>query len=687
MIKLLFGFVILISMVVGLVGYQYDRSTLTIPNLEIATNTERGRWIDLSAFLPSDLPFEVIVSDLPEKGILSTYGTGLWYQPEDGFTGSDGFDYRVRLGNRMSTPAHVSIEVKAIDEPPIGSPQVLSLKENGQIEVLLSAKTPARGNDRLRFTVIAGPEHGRLQGHDRLTYVPKRDFFGEDRFWYVVSDDITTGPPVLVQVIVHPNRQLTASNVFEQTSVNTALDLVLTDSDSESDQIESVILAEPAHGHLDGGFPRLRYRPKKDFVGTDQFRYALTDGRTVSASATVVIEVVQDPKLAALLAEIEANVRFGGVAVGLAENPELLFNPGQYVPASSLKIATALSALYHLGEHYRFETEFYFDRQRQFYIKGFGDPSLSTEMWKRILDDLELAGHLETPLDRLVLDDTAFKEGVDYDGRKETLHYFDAPLGALSSNQNTATVKIGPGHVIVGSRNNTPVTPMIVQRTKNLPQGWQHLSVATSAAGSTAYTGELILALLQQRGINVDRGFDLGVVSPELEVMYIHGSQQPLLAVVQEMLRTSSNFTANQLLLVSAIDRFGAPVELEQGVWLLRHFLQDRIGLAADSFTIVEGSGLSRKNRIDLLSMLSIVNHFHPYKQLLPSLAKSRFTDLAEIGRKWRILAKSGTLNDISTVAGFLYTREQQWLPFVIMLEKGQNNRSQVLEILCRHYQ
>jgi serine-type D-Ala-D-Ala carboxypeptidase/endopeptidase (penicillin-binding protein 4) len=172
-----------------------------------------------------------------------------------------------------------------------------------------------------------------------------------------------------------------------------------------------------------------------------------------------------------------------------------------------------------------------------------------------------------------------------------------------------------------------------------------------------------------------------------LEVMYIHSSQQPLLAVVQEMLRTSSNFTANQLLLVSAIDRFGAPVALEQGVWLLRHFLQDRVGLAADSFTIVEGSGLSRKNRIDLLSMLSIVNHFHPYKQLLPSLAKSRFTDLAEIGRKWRILAKSGTLNDISTVAGFLYTREQRWLPFVIMLEKGQNNRSQVLEILCRHYQ
>ena len=44
------------------------------------------------------------------------------------------------------------------------------------------------------------------------------------------------------------------------------------------------------------------------------------------------------------------------------------------IPASTLKLFTALVALHTLGPEYRFETEFYCDDDDNLTIKGYGDP-------------------------------------------------------------------------------------------------------------------------------------------------------------------------------------------------------------------------------------------------------------------------------------------------------------------------
>ncbi|OKY75133.1 MAG: hypothetical protein BM485_09135 [Desulfobulbaceae bacterium DB1] len=50
-----------------------------------------------------------------------------------------------------------------------------------------------------------------------------------------------------------------------------------------------------------------------------------------------------------------------------------------FVPASILKIVTALGALHILGPDFRFHTEFYLSPDNDLYIKGFGDPFLTSE--------------------------------------------------------------------------------------------------------------------------------------------------------------------------------------------------------------------------------------------------------------------------------------------------------------------
>ena len=58
------------------------------------------------------------------------------------------------------------------------------------------------------------------------------------------------------------------------------------------------------------------------------------------------------------------------------------------VPASTIKLLTALTAIHHLGTFYRFPTEFYMDTDKNLKIKGFGDPLLVSEAWQEIADEL-----------------------------------------------------------------------------------------------------------------------------------------------------------------------------------------------------------------------------------------------------------------------------------------------------------
>ena len=60
------------------------------------------------------------------------------------------------------------------------------------------------------------------------------------------------------------------------------------------------------------------------------------------------------------------------------------------IPASTLKILTALTAFYYLGEDYRFRTEFYVDAESNLKIKGYGDPLLISETVVEMIHHLSM---------------------------------------------------------------------------------------------------------------------------------------------------------------------------------------------------------------------------------------------------------------------------------------------------------
>lgn len=75
------------------------------------------------------------------------------------------------------------------------------------------------------------------------------------------------------------------------TKKNSALPLVLTGSDPESDTLSYSVVSFPAHGTLSGSGSNLAYAPATGYTGPDQFTFRTSDGEYQSPPATVSIQV------------------------------------------------------------------------------------------------------------------------------------------------------------------------------------------------------------------------------------------------------------------------------------------------------------------------------------------------------------------------------------------------------------
>ena len=80
----------------------------------------------------------------------------------------------------------------------------------------------------------------------------------------------------------------------------------------------------------------------------------------------------------------------------------------------------------------------------------------------------------------------------------------------------------------------------------------------------------------------------------------------------------------------------------------------------------VEGSGISRKNRLSCESMVKILIKFLPYHALMKKDDKGFY--------------KTGTLSGIRTRAGYIKGRDQSLYPYVIMINIENKDYKNILE-------
>ena len=369
----------------------------------------------------------------------------------------------------------------------------------------------------------------------------------------------------------------------------------------------------------------------------------------------------------------------------LVENGGFLFTSGgsiagrlnstdSFIPASIIKIATALAALEVLGPNYRYKTEFYLRDETALYIKGYGDPFLTSEYIADIARTLKDQGI--SRIDKIVVDGSWFSVPATAEGTGRSDNPYDVPNGALAVNFNTLSIQVNRDRSVSSGEPQTPVLPLTRMIGGQLEPGRHRVNVSSFASRSTIdssqrYAAELFAAFLRRAGVTVGTAFESGQIDTSCILVHTFISPRNMTELVRDCLHYSNNFIANQLYLSCGNALFDHPATWDKARRALHQVLTERFFLDDREFDIHEGSGLSRQTRVTPLFMLALLEAFTPYRHLLPE--------------QDGILLKSGTLTGVYCYAGYFITGRSSD-PFVIMLNQRQNTRQSILEALHSAY-
>lgn len=355
-----------------------------------------------------------------------------------------------------------------------------------------------------------------------------------------------------------------------------------------------------------------------------------------------------------------ANMQQAGVLVLDRYNqPMVIKNASQgFVPASTAKVLTAYLALQHWGEQHQFKTDFFIKTEQDrtvLWVKGYGDPFLVSEELMVIaknLSGLLRAGGIKQ-VDEIRLDTTFFVKDLMLPGISETDNPYDAVPSPLAANFNTLFLFKRLGKVY-SAEPQTPLTPLAIELGQNLTSQRTRVNTGQDARVSQRYFAELLAAFVRQQGVIVGDKVSWQTVDAGWAVDYQHLNSMSLAAMIRPMLKYSTNFVASQLALMMAGEVYGAPVDSNK----VGRLFQDQLNKYFNwsGAVIEEGAGLSRANRLNPQQLVELLQAFKPWQALLPEVEPG-------------VVAKSGTLLGVSTLAGYLQQGDS-WLPFALMINQ-----------------
>ena len=362
---------------------------------------------------------------------------------------------------------------------------------------------------------------------------------------------------------------------------------------------------------------------------------------------------------AVLVADSEGNILF-------SKNADR-----QLIPASTLKILTALVALDSLGPGHRFVTEFYLDQEDNLIVKGYGDPLLVSEALVQIAT--VLATRLDSRQKRindLVLDASYFDDPIVIPGVTSSYEPYDSPSGALCVNFNTVNFKRNTGGVYVSAESQTPLLPFALDRIR--ASGLKHGRIILSREDneSTRYAGHLMRYFLKQQGIDIKGRIRIDRVRKEDDkLIFKYVSEFSIQQVVSKLFEYSNNFMANQLLVATGAHVYGPPGTLPKGVRAASTLAKNVLKI--NNFKIVEGSGISRENKISAHNLHIVLEAFAPHYHMMR--------------REGRVFYKTGTLSGISTRAGYIENSKGGLYRFVVLINTPGKSADPILDILLKN--
>jgi serine-type D-Ala-D-Ala carboxypeptidase/endopeptidase (penicillin-binding protein 4) len=436
-------------------------------------------------------------------------------------------------------------------------------------------------------------------------------------------------------------------------------------------------------------------------------------------------EVASDPAcrdLRTLIDGLAGAPAFAGAKLGLyverVEDRTVLYSRDAetlFVPASNVKLASTATALNFLGPDYRFTTELLGTLDAtgfavgDLFIRGNGDPWLVPERVWYLASRLYYRGVREVRGD-IIVDDTYFSGPRLANGSEQdqSSSAYMAPIGAVSVGFNAVMV-----HVLPGPANGAPARIMLepqsnyaqvrgeVRTTSRgrtsvqvdvIPEGDRSVILLSGKIAVTdpgrgywrridnppVFAGEVLRAALQQVGIAVRGKVKVAAVPAGSEMETLVDLASPRLAeLITRVNKQSNNFMAEQIARATGAVLYGPPGDWAKAERAIQRFLEERVEIPRNAYTIANASGLHNVNHLTPKQLVRILEYMYAQPSLGPEFVASmavasssgtlseRMKDSDAVGL---LRAKTGTLSIASALSGYVTARQGETIAFSIVL-------------------
>lgn len=382
-------------------------------------------------------------------------------------------------------------------------------------------------------------------------------------------------------------------------------------------------------------------------------------------------------------------------------------------PASTQKLITLAASLDTLGEDYKFTTELYKSSANELYLKLSADPFLSSKDLGKLLETAKSKNIIEPKnvyIDDYILDDMQWGEGWQWD---DDLNPLMPKFGSYNMDDNLVKVVIKP---------TTPKAPADIFTEKFYPVGFVNRVVTGGYDNvSISHNQSISENLVEINGVvkeqitrsipasNIKRYFKLRLDEaftnnkiifygkiyqkklPTTNVYLVDKVEHNISDAVSAILQDSNNMMAETVFKLAGGKFVNNTGSVDSAILMLNDYCQKH-NLNTANIRIVDGSGVSKNNLMtadfmtDFLIELSKQKNFESLKENMATPGKGTLSNRMLYFHD-NLRAKTGTLSNVSSIAGYIKTQKGRNLAFDIVINdpKSQsNNKKQLEEMILR---
>lgn len=222
--------------------------------------------------------------------------------------------------------------------------------------------------------------------------------------------------------------------------------------------------------------------------------------------------------------------------------------------------------------------------------------------------------------------------------------------------------------VVLGDLNRFTLTGCLPQRSEPLP-------LAFAVQDGASYAGAILKDELKQAGITWSGTLLRQTQVNEPGTVVASKQSAPLHDLLKIMLKKSDNMIADTVFRMIGHARFNVPGTWRAGSDAVRQILRQQAGVDIGNTIIADGSGLSRHNLIAPATMMQVLQYIAQHDNELNFISMLPLAGydgslqyragLHQAGVDGKVSAKTGSLQGVYNLAGFITTASGQRMAFV----------------------